>query len=64
MIEILLLLLVYFCLIYKFDNKDIYLFYRNIFKDNEVNYIRFELNDVCIIERKRIDNIIFLFLFL
>lgn len=63
-IEILLLLLVYFCLIYKFDNKDIYLFYRNIFKDNEVNYIRFELNDVCIIERKRIDNIIFLFLFL
>lgn len=63
-IDILLLLLVYFCLIYKFDNKDIYLYYRNIFKDSEVNYIRFELNDVCIIVIERIDNIIFLFLFL
>lgn len=57
MIEILLLLLVYFCLIYKFDNKDIYLFYRNIFKDNEVIYKRFELNDVCKIERERSDNL-------
>lgn len=62
-IEILLLLLVYLCLIYKFDNKDINLFYRNILKDNEVNYIRLELNDACITERKRIDNITFFFHF-
>lgn len=62
-IEILLLLLVHLCVIYKLHNIDIYLFYRNILKDNEVNYKRLELNDVCITVIERIDNITFLFSF-